>query len=136
MTTTKKATKNSMASVAAGMPDLAAMTLGSERGVQAMAAAHSHMIGRMARLSRVYADFVERRLEHDRETLMALAECRSPQEAATIWAGFASTAVAQYTETCGTFASLAAEQGEEALSDMREELAAALPPDEGGASHA
>ncbi|MEL7139104.1 MAG: phasin family protein [Pseudomonadota bacterium] len=139
MSTTKgsnRSASNGAGMRAAGVPDFAAMTLGGERSLKAMATAHSRMIGRMARMNRACADFLERRLEHDRQTVMELADCRSPQEVAGVWTRFASTAAAQYAENFGAVASLAAEQGHEALADMRGEIEAAVQPFEGGAPHA
>ncbi|MEM7497953.1 MAG: phasin family protein [Pseudomonadota bacterium] len=136
---TSKATKSNGAQApngAASLPDFAAMTLGGERGIEAVAEAQEHVIQRMARLNREVANFVQRRLEHDRETVASLAACRSPAEAMGVWSAFFSTASQQYSEAFASVAGITAAQARDAAEDLSHEMAVVAEPFTQGERHA
>lgn len=102
--------------------DLSQMFAGGDRGLKAMVEAQQHLIDRIATMNREIADFVERRLEHDRETLQDLGSCKTPQEAMVVWGKFVETASRQYADEMGTLASLTVDQAHEAVEDVQNEI--------------
>jgi hypothetical protein len=97
--------------------DMTKLMAGGERGLKAMAEAQEHAIARLARVNREMAEFVDRRLSHDRETVRDLAACTTPQEAMSVWAKFTEQIARDYMKEAETFASLGANAAREAMSD-------------------
>lgn len=116
--------------------DVSKMMVGGERGMKAMAEAQEHFIDRIARMNREIADFVDRRLRHDRETVHALAACKSPQEIVTVWGKFVETASRQYAEEFRTIAGLSVDQAREAIEDAQHEIEETVRPVASGGKNA
>ncbi|MEO1775356.1 MAG: phasin family protein [Pseudomonadota bacterium] len=116
--------------------DVSTMMAGGESGMKAMAEAQEHFIARVAKMHREIAGFVDRRLKHDRETVHALAECKSPQEFVTVWGKFAETASRQYVEELGTIAGMGVDQAREAVEDAQHEIEETVTPFASGGKNA
>lgn len=116
--------------------DMTKMMAGGERGMKAMAEAQEHFIARIAKMNREIADFIERRLTHDRETVHALAECKSPQECVEVWGKFVETASRQYAEEFGTIAGMGVDQAREAVEDAQHEIEETVQPISSGGRNA
>ncbi|MGF1503491.1 MAG: phasin family protein [Paracoccaceae bacterium] len=110
--------------------DVNKLMVGGESGLRAMAEAQEHFIERLALVNREIAAFVDRRLKHDRETVHALAACKSPQELVAVWGKFVETASRQYAEEMGTLAGMGVDHAREAAEDVQHELEETMKPAE------
>lgn len=112
-----------------------AMT-GGGRSVQAMAEAQEHFIARLATMNKEVASFIDRRLTHDRDTVHALAECKTPQEAMAVWGKFVETASRHYAEEFGAIAGMSVDQAREAVEDAQHEIEETVRPLQSGGKDA
>lgn len=116
--------------------DFANTMASGERGAKAMAEAQEHFIARLAKMNREIADFIDRRLSHDRETIQSLTACKTPQEVVAVWAKFLETATHQYAEEFGTIAGLNVDQAREVVEDTQHEIKETVEPLTAGGRHA
>lgn len=116
--------------------DVTKMMAGGERGAKAIAEAQEHFIARAAKMHREIANFVDRRLKHDQETVHALAECKSPQEFVAVWGKFVETASKQYAEEFGKIAGMSVDQAREAVEDAQHEIEETVKPIASGGKNA
>ncbi|MEO1457878.1 MAG: phasin family protein [Pseudomonadota bacterium] len=100
----------------------------SRASFAAMADAQQRIMRRAMALGEEMMRFTEKRLTHDRETLSALAHCRTPKDAIALYGQFLDRAGKDYSEEAGKFAGLCADQTRELLTDTRDEVGAVLAP--------
>ncbi|MEM8957689.1 MAG: phasin family protein, partial [Pseudomonadota bacterium] len=116
--------------------DLTNTMASGERGLKALAEAQEHFIARAAKMNREIADFIDRRLSHDCETVRSLSACKTPQEVVAVWAKFLETATHQYAKEFGTIAGLNVDQAREVVEDTQHEIKESVEPLTAGGRHA
>ncbi|MCR9085725.1 MAG: phasin family protein [Rhodobacteraceae bacterium] len=116
--------------------DFANTMASGERGMKAIAEAQEHFIARVATMNREIADFIDRRLTHDRETIQSLIACKTPQEAVAVWGKFLETVTHQYAREFGAIAGLNVDQAREAIKDAQHEIKETVKPLTAGGNNA
>lgn len=116
---TKKSSGLSGQESLVGEFDFANVFAGNGRNMKAMAEAQEHFIGRVAKMNREIASFVDRRLKHDRRTVHALAECETPQDAVQVWSEYLETASRHYRDEMTALTNLGFDQTRETVEDVQ-----------------
>lgn len=116
---TPRNTRTAPAGVRMPTLDVQPMMAANQAGMRAIAEAGGHLASQMTRMNGEIADFVGRRLEHDRETMTALSTCTTLSETFSIYTDYVQRMMRDYTEEMGTLANLYAETARETMDDMQ-----------------
>lgn len=108
--------------------DIQPLMSANAHGFKAMAQAQEHMIRRMANFNKEVFKFVDRRLEHDRKTVMEIASCDTPLDAYSVYGKFFEAAAKHYSDEMEVLASLCADQTQEFLEDAQNQMEETVVP--------
>ncbi|MEQ9491325.1 MAG: phasin family protein [Alphaproteobacteria bacterium] len=104
------------------MMEIQPLMSANAQSFKAMAQAQEHMLRRMATFNRELFKFIDRRLEHDRKTVLEIASCNTPEDVYTACSKFFESSASHYSDEMEALASLYTEQANEVMEDTRHQM--------------